>query len=364
MKKLLFALPAVLLAVFLSGCGKTPDEELKAKVPESANVLCLFNGTTFVRTKSYKDHQKDILKALKDSPCKEDILQCRILAFGSTKTEWGGALIQSANRQVQKIFGNVLKECKKEKDTVKDLKENSVNKERRVTATVDGKKILAVLYHENLMLIAVQKTDPAFFKAAKPNSLFKTIQMKNIVFSSAMKVEVPQQGKGKECTDMAFQMLPALKKLTAVSLNVPFSETDSEIDFQMIFQDEQAAGETLAALNMGLGFIANSEPDFVKQIHRKTEKNILRVKVFVKPLEEAIRKMQQKQEQKQQNAVPAAPASGNGKPAVPAKAPAQAKPAVPAKAPAQAKPAAPAKAPAQAKPAAPAKAPAQAKPAQ
>ena len=30
MKKMLFTLPLVLLAVFFSGCGKTPDEELQS----------------------------------------------------------------------------------------------------------------------------------------------------------------------------------------------------------------------------------------------------------------------------------------------------------------------------------------------
>ncbi|MBO4630405.1 MAG: hypothetical protein J5858_00640 [Lentisphaeria bacterium] len=308
MRKMWFLLPSILLAILISGCGKTPDEKLQAKVPASVNSLCLLDGKAVIRTKLYQDNQKRILKELKEASLPEDVLQCRILFFGSTKEEWGGALIQSADKQVRKIYDRLMVEGRKENGKINHFKEFRNDKELRATAVIKGKKVMAVLYDDDLMLIAVQKTDPAFFNAAKPNPLFREIQWSNIILSSTVKVEMPQQGKSKESADMAMQMLPALQKLTVITLNIPFSVDDPEVNFRMIFQDDQAAGEMLAAVNMGIGFIAQSNnkemADLTKIFLRKTEKNAVCISFHSKPVAEALEKMQQK---KMKNA-PANPA--------------------------------------------------------
>ena len=296
MKKMLFALPLMLLAVFFSGCGPTPDEELQSKIPDSANSLCLFDGNLATQTKLYDEHKKDILKGLKDEKLPEDLFQCRILLFGSTREEWGGALLQSANGQVGIIFDRLLKQCKKEKDDFKDLKEITVGKERRVSVSVKDKKVIAVLYHKNLLLVAVNKTEPDFFKKSdKPNPLFADVQWKNYILSSAVKVEIPKQGKSKESTDMVFQMVPALEKLTAVCVNIPFSVDNPILDFRMIFKDEQSAGEGLAASNMGLGFLAQASKEatpLINQLNRKTDKNIVSISFNINQMVETAQKMQ------------------------------------------------------------------------
>ena len=301
MKKILFALPLMLLAVFFSGCGPTPDEELQSKIPDSTNSLCLVDGNLASRTKLYNDNKKDILKGLKDEKLPEDIFQCRILAFGSTKEEWGGVLIQSANGQVGIIFDRIMSECRKEKANFKGLKEITVNGERRVSCVIEGKTVIAILYHKNLLLIAANKTDPSFFKKSdKPNPLFSDIQWKDHILSSAVKVEIPQQGKNKESADMAFQMVPALQKLTAVSVNIPFSADDPILDFRMIFKDEQSAGEGLAALNMGLGFLAQASKDvtpLINLLKRKTDKNIASISFNINAMTEAAKTAQKNIEQ-------------------------------------------------------------------
>jgi|GEM_PF-1521960 len=293
MKKLLLALPAILLAVFMSGCSKTPDEELSEKIPASVNSLCLINGKCIAQTKLYKDHEKDILKELKKASLPEDVVQCRVLIFGSTKEEWGGALMQSAGGQVRKIFDKALTECKK--DSKKELKESSEGGLRTITGTVEGKKILAVLYHDNLMLIAVGKTDPAFFKAKSVNPLFHEIKLKDSIISAAVKVELPQQGKTKEAVDGALQMVPALQKLQSVAMNVPFApDKQPEMDFRMVFQDDAAANEMLATVNMGLGFLAQSkDPNaakIVKMISRKAEKNAVVISFPIDELAKTVEK--------------------------------------------------------------------------
>ena len=358
MKKLLLVLPALLLALVFSGCGKTPDEELKSKIPESVNALCLIDGNNIIRTKLYNDNKKDILKSLKEDSLTEDIFQCRVLIFGSTREAWGGALIQSSGKQVQTIFNRMMAESTKEKDKLKNLKETTADGKRIVTATIDGKQIMAVLYHENLMLIAMNKTDPAFFDAKTDNPLFKDIELKNMLVSSAIKVEFPQQGPGKKSADQAMQMVPALQKLTAVSINIPFSETDPVMDFRMFFKDEQAAGEMLGTVNMGLGFAVQAGEefaDFVNKLKRNTDKDVLKISFRLKDAEEFAKKVQESQKKKEQlrrereaqlkartaQKPAAAPAKAQVQPApktaAPAPQPAQ-KPAVPAQ-----KPAAPAK---------------------
>ena len=304
MKKMCFVLPLIAAVLFLAACGKTPDQELQSKVPAAANGLCLFDGNNAVQTKLYIDNKDKFLKEVKKASLPEDIFQCRVLFFGSTKEEWGGFLIQSANKQVGKFFDYALADIKKDnKDVVKDLKEVKVGKERHVTATVEGRKIIAILYHENLLLVGINKTDPAFFNADQPNAMFKDIQLKNMLLSSAVKVEIPQQlaGKGKESVDMAFQMLPALKKLEAIALNIPFSADDPVLDFRMIFKDEQAAGEMLAAANMGIGFLTQAGKeyaDFAQKLTRKTEKNVFSLSFKLKDVEELGKKMEQTKKQK------------------------------------------------------------------
>ena len=305
MKKFLFTLPVFALALFLAACGKTPDQELQSKVPASANGLCLFDGNNAVKTKLYIDNKEKFLKEVKKASLPEDIFQCRVLFFGSTKEEWGGFMIQSANNQVGKFFDYALADIKKDdKGKIKDIKETKVGKERHVTATVEGKKVIAILYHENLMLVGISKTDPAFFNAEQPNPMFKDIQLQNMLLSSAVKVALPQQtGKSKESVDMAFQMLPALKKLEALSVNIPFSAEDPVMDIRLIFKDDQAAGEMLAAANMGIGFMTQAGKefaDFAGKLTRKTEKNIFSLSFKLKDVEELSKKIEESKKKKEQ----------------------------------------------------------------
>ena len=293
MKKRLFTLTAVLLAVFIAGCSKTPDEELTEKIPAAANGLCLIDGNSITQTQLYKEHQADILKELKEASLPEDLLQCRVLFFGSTKEEWGGALMQSAGGQVRKFYDKVLAESKKDK-SCKELKETAEGSLRKVTCTVEGKKILAVLYHDNLLLIAVDKTDPAFFQAKPVNPLVGEIALKETLVSAAVKVELPPPGRNRE-VDGAVQMFPALKKLRSIAMNVPFSPDKPEMDFRAVFRDDAGANEMLAAINMGLGLLTQSDDkDIVKavgMIDRKAEKNTVRVSF---PLTELVKEAEKK----------------------------------------------------------------------
>ena len=301
MKKLLFALPAILLAVFISGCSKNPDDELAEKIPATATSLCFIDGNALVQTKLYKDHQKEILKELQEASLPEDIFQCRILLFVSPKDEWGGALLQSKQGQVKKIFDFLLSKAKEDKDM--QLKETKEKDEIRVTTTIEDKPVIAILYHENLMLVSVGKTDPALFKAESVNPLFKQITLKNMLLSAAEKVEFPQQGEFKEVVDTALQLVPALKKLQFATINVPFEPGKPiNLDFRGVCQDETGANELLAAVNMGLGLLTQTQdPDALKlvnMINRKAEKNVVVISI---PIEEAVKWIEESEKQKQQS---------------------------------------------------------------
>jgi len=305
MKKMCFVLPVLALVLFLAACGKTPDQELKSKVPASANGLFLFDGTNATKTKMYAENKDKFLKDVRKASLPEDIFECRVLFFGSVKEEWGGFLIQSANKQVGKFFDYALADVKKDnKDVVKDLKEVKVGSERHVTATVNGNKVIAILYHENLLLFGINKTDPAFFNAEQPNPIFNDIQMKDMLLSAAIKVVIPDKpGKAKESVDMVTQMLPALKKLDAIAMNIPFSADDPVVDFRMIFKDDQAAGEMMAAANMGIGFAAQAGPEyaeFVQKVTRKTEKKIFSLSFKIKDAEELGKKIEANKKKREQ----------------------------------------------------------------
>ena len=356
MKKMFFAVPLVAVALFLAACGKTPDQELKSKVPASANGLCLLDGNNVVKTKLYIDNKEKVLKEVKKASLPEDIFQCRVLFFGSTKEEWGGFLIQSANNQVGKFFNYALADIKKDNlDKIKNLKESTVGKERHVTATVEGRKVIAILYHENLLLVGINKTEPAFFNSDQPNAVFKDIQLQNMLLSSAVKVVFPNKpGQAKESVDAVTQMLPALKKLDAIALNIPFSADDPVLDFRMIFKDEQSAGEMLAAANMGLGFATQAGKefaDFAGKVTRKTEKNIFSLSFKLKDAEELGKKIEEaKKKREQQKAKALQKAKARQKKAASAQkagVQAPAKPAQPALKAAPAQPAPKAAAPAQ-----------------
>ena len=286
----------VLLTVFIAGCGKTPDQELTEKVPASANGLCLIDGNSIVLTKLYKDHRADILKELKEASLPEDILQCRMLIFGSTKEEWGGALMQSAGGQVRKIYDKLLAESKKDK-SCKDLKETVEGGQHKITGVTDGKKVLAILYHDNLLLIAIGKDDPAFFRAKPVNPLLKEIALKETLVSAAVKVELPPAGQNKD-VDTAVQMVPSLKKLRSVAVSVPFSEDKPERDFRAVFQDDAAANEMLAAINLGLGVLTQSGDkdavDLVNMFSRKVEKKSVRISFPISDLARKIDEMQKR----------------------------------------------------------------------
>ena len=147
MKKTFFVLPVLALAIFLAACGKTPDQELKSKVPASANGLFLFDGTNATKTKMYAENKETFLKDVRKASLPEDIFECRVLFFGSIKDEWGGFLIQSANKQVGKFFDYALADIKKDNNgTVKDLKEVKVGSERHVTTLTAAESSMSFIW--------------------------------------------------------------------------------------------------------------------------------------------------------------------------------------------------------------------------
>lgn len=290
MQKFLFALPAVLLALFLFGCGNGPDDELIGKVPASADALAFFDGNSAMRTKLCANHRKDIQAALKKAFLPEEVFQCRMLFFGSAKEDWGGVLAQSDKGQVRKLYDRLMAECRK----IPNLQETAEGEMRKVTGTLENVKVLGVLYHDDLLLIAVNRTDPAFFAAKSVHPLFKEIKMRGTICSAAVKPELTRQVMFKRMVDEILKRTPALAKLRLVTVNMPFSADKPRMDVRMVFADAAAAGEVLAVVNTGLGEMAKA-PDreaaaAVRKIDRKAEKSTLRISLPIGELvEQALR---------------------------------------------------------------------------
>lgn len=293
MKKNLFVLPALLLAVFFTGCSKTPDDILKSKVPESADSLLLLDGNALSKTPLCLENKKDIAEFLKEGKLPENVLECRLLVFSSFKEQWVAALFQSEKGQAKLIFESVLTEIKEEKNihaSVKDLKESTVNGRRQITWFTDnGQKVLMTPLDDNLMLISVGKADPDFFRAKKTNPLFRQIKTKETILSAVSKVNLPSDGALKEQADGVFQMFPALRKLESISLNIPFSQKIT-VYLSGVFSDEVAAGEILGSINMGIGSVAKQNPEFDKMLTRKVEKNTLQISFPLDGLVDQVKK--------------------------------------------------------------------------
>ena len=349
MKKMFLFLPAVLLALFISGCSDPVQE----KVPASADQLLELNGKSFVKTRTYQENKDEILKKLKEGSLPESILDSRIVICASLQDKWAGILIQTRNGDAVPLFQRITAEIK---EGIKDLKIEENGK--KFSGRTDRAEFFGVLESDDLILIGVGKNDPAFFHADSPNPLFRALK-KDMIFSAAGKLSLPKDGPEKQYTDLAVQMVPALQKLNYYTFNIPVAD-DPEVDFRMIFEDDQAASEMLAAVNAGLGFIAQDNPQLNTALTRKAEKNAVVFSFKIDEMEKAVKAVRFKKKQKiaaKQKAKKAKKAKAEAKSAAPAQ-PAPAKAAPKAEAPAQPAPvkAAPAEAqkPAQPKAAEPA----------
>ena len=266
MKKLFLC--AVLLVLFITGCDSS-DRQLQSKVPADANIVCYVDVNALIQTKLFQDNKQDLLDFLKENKLTEDVFQCRSVVFIFTAEQWGGVVIQSKNGQAKQLFEVYMKDKKKEDPKIK---EQVVGKER----IIKDDDSVCILYDDNLVLMSTEKNDPALFRSGKINPLFANINFRNMV-SGAVKVEFPE--KLPDQAQQALKMAPCIQKITELTVNIPCAVKDPDTEISLIFKDEQAASETLGLLNMGLGFIAQSEPDLVKLIKSKCEKNAIRMTI-------------------------------------------------------------------------------------
>lgn len=270
-------------AVLISGCGDS-DAEFKSKVPTEAKAVVYLDGAAVIRNKTVeKELQKGLDEELAVYSLKKEDFAGRYLFFASPEEKWGGVVIQTKDGIAAKLFETMIRELKKKNE---NFTESASGKQRRVS--ID--KGIVILYHANLMLVSVEKKQFDFYEVSGKNSLFGDIHFNNML-SGAMRVTLPKNPD----VDMVTQMVPALKNLTTVALNAPVSDGPFKLELQLIFSDEKAPVEALAALNMGLGMFAKQNAGLVKHIDRKTDGKSLLVSVdsaFFTEAAEAGRKAQ------------------------------------------------------------------------
>lgn len=267
MKKLFLC--AVLLVLFVTGCDSS-DHQLKSRVPADAGVVCYMDIDALVKTKVIQDNRQELLDALKENNLTEDVFQCRAVAFVSVEEQWGGIVIQSKNGQAKQLFEASLNDKKKENP---EFREQVAGKER-ILKDDDN---ICILYDDNNLLIGVKKNDPALFRSGKINPLFEHVNFKSMV-SGAVKVDLSKQRLPAQAQQV-FLMAPCLQKITRLTFDIPCTVKDPDTEIALVFQDDQSATEMLGLLNMGMGFIAQQEPDLAKQISRKCEKNAVRITI-------------------------------------------------------------------------------------
>lgn len=265
MKRLLSAgtvFSAVAAAVlFLSGCGD-PDADFKSKVPTDAEAVVYLDGAAVIRNKTVeKELQKDkeLDQKLAVFSLKKEDLASRFLLFGSFTGKWGGIVVKTTDGAAVRLFDAILKGMKEKKEK---FTETVSGKQRRVSLD----RMILVLYHENLLLLSMEKTQ--FEAYAKPgkNPLLADLNFKDML-SGALTVKLPQDKN----MEMATQMLPSIRKLNVVTFSAPVSPDQFQLYIRLLFSDDKAPIEALAALNMGLGMVGRENPGILKNIDRKTE---------------------------------------------------------------------------------------------
>ena len=285
MKRSLFALVVALLSVIAVGCRKGPDDLLKSKVPDSADFILLVDGSMVTQTAIFQEFLKEPAKdGLKELSLSEDVLNCRVLVFGSPKDEWGGILVQSQKGEAKTVYDLLVAKLK-ERDKESKLKVAGDGKSFTCSAGEGEPDFLGELCSDDLMLFAVGKKDLDFFQG-KDNELFEEIQMKDTILSAAGKFRLPTEFMGQKVSDEAIQAVPALQQLDTFSLNIPFAKDDQKIDFRLTFKDDKSASEALGALEAFLSStVAKEAPKVEKEIVRSVEKNVLTVSLkSIKPI--------------------------------------------------------------------------------
>ncbi len=270
MKHLLSAcvlLSAAAAMLILSGCSD-PDADFKAKVPTNAEAVVYLDGAAVLRNKTVeKELQKDteLEKKLAAVSLKKEDLASRFLFFGSFTEKWGGAVVKTTDGAAARLFNAIVKGIKEKKEK---FTESVSGRQRRIRLD----RMILVLYHENLLLLSMEKTQFEAYEKPGKNPLLADLQFKDML-SGAVTVKLPRD----KDTDTVTQMVPVMKKLTLVTFNAPASPESFQMDFKLFFSDDKAPAEALAALNMGLGMIGRENPGILKNIDRKTDGKALRI---------------------------------------------------------------------------------------
>lgn len=252
---------AAAAALFLSGCGD-PDADFKSKVPTEAEAVVYLDGAAVIRNKTVeKELQKDkeLEQKLAVFSLKKEDLASRFLLFGSFTGRWGGVVVKTSDGAAARLFNAILKGMKDKKEK---FTESVSGKQRRVSLD----RMILVLYHDNLLLLSMEKTQFEAYEKPGKNPLLADLRFKDML-SGALTVKLPQDRN----MEMAIQMVPSIKKLDIVSFHAPASPDQFQLDIRLLFSDDKAPIEALAALNMSLGMVGRENPGILKNIDRKTE---------------------------------------------------------------------------------------------
>ncbi len=303
MKKSFLAWIAALLFVSLSVSGKTPDDLLKEKVPDSADSITLIDARLLARTAYFQEARERITAKMKKGFLPEEILRCRVLVFCSSSGKWIGIMTQSENGEAKAVFdyqSGIVAGMRNKADCTGEVEFSEDGRSFTVRSRGKIKKdSLTKLCSDNLMLTAIGKTDPDFFKGGN-NELLGKIEMQGMILSSAGNVRLPDGGLEKKCAEHIFRTVPALRKLESFTLNIPFAEADQTLDLRMTFPDDKAAEEMLASVNGFFGKSAGNEgmQKIDRALVRSTEKNVLRISLkSLRPVLDQLRKVEKKAEE-------------------------------------------------------------------
>ena len=274
---IVLAAAAVLLALRFQS---SPDQRLRAQVPAKAEQLLYLDlGGMLDRNPSPDICQEELdklKKKLQEKGLPESLLRSRGILFGCAREKWGGALLQSRGDEARQLYEYLQKETQGDKNT-----RNFQISERRggrgfsadcAASAGDCIGVCVTLYGDDLVMVVLQqgKADPARFRPGR-NTLADRLTFKDMFFSLAAKIALPDTPEVQQFLQKLHQVVPALRKLETVFAAVPAGEAAKTTTVRLNFADATAATQMSAVIDMFSGMAGQSNPELAQIASWKTD---------------------------------------------------------------------------------------------
>ena len=242
--------------------------EISSRIPVSADFAVHLNGMlvpSILISDLIKKNLKDKF-LLKDIP--PDMLLNKYFIFGSTKENFCTMLIKSQNGISGNLFHLLNQQLKLISSDTVEIQSS------RICTVSKEKNTLLTLYHKNLMLLSIGKTDSRAFENNPVHPILENIDA-GLVLSAFFKGKLDH-----------FSILePYLKDFPEIQnieeTKISFRILTASLDMNLKFNNANSAESLLSKLDAVLSLTRVKFPDFPSTVYRKRKNNRLYLSVSI-----------------------------------------------------------------------------------